>query len=203
MRKSSYLILCLSIISIAIGIFLLRSNPDLIISSTINEEQVTLSKGNLVLIGLVPFIVVFTMDIIATFEAEEIRPFIKYYDRLKYTICFGFQILYILIILSQLYTFNQKYIIGLILSVIIMVVGYTLPNISPNQVVGFKNRWTLSDERVWIRVHRRAGTLAYLISLISLILTFFKHIAIVGLVVGTLICSILYLIYFSYKISDH
>lgn len=202
MRKSSFLILVINVISIVIGLILLRDNAELVANYAIdNNHHIPLSKFNLLLIGLVPFIVVFTMDLIATIEADEVKPFIRYYDRLKYVICFGFQLLYILIVASQLMPMNEKYIVGLIVSGVIFYGGYTLPKITPNQVFGFKNKWTLSDAQIWTKVHKRASYLSYLIGIVVLALTFSKQLVVAGAVVVMIVFSLLYLIRYSYILS--
>lgn len=202
MRKSSIIILVLNLISIAIGLYILRETDILMTNYAIdNTNHIPLTKGNLFLIGIVPFIVVFTMDIVATLEASEVKPFIRYYDRLKYVICFAFQLLFSLIVLSQVYIMNEKYIIGTMLSIVIMYVGYTLPKISRNQVFGFKNKWTLNSDYVWAKVHSRARVLAYLISVVVLFLTFSKHYTIATFVIILVILSVFYLIYYSYQLD--
>lgn len=203
MRKSSMIILVLNLVSIAVGLYMLRDNNILMTNYAVdNNNHLPLTKGNLFLIGLVPFIVVFTMDIVATLEADEVKPFIKYYDRLKFVICFAFQILFGLIVLSQVVVMNEKYIVGSILAIVIIYVGYTLPHISRNQVLGFKNKWTESSDYVWERVHLRARSLAYVISVIVLLLTFSKHYAIATIAISAIILSVIYLYYYSYQLAN-
>lgn len=204
MRKSSMIILLLNILSIAISLYLLRSIPQLVTNYAIdNNNHIPLSKGNLALIGLVPFIVVFTMDVVATIEADEVKPFIKYYDRLKYVVCFAFQLLFILIVMSQIYILNEKYILGTILSIVIFYIGYTAPHIPLNQVLGFKNKWTLESEYVWDKVHMRARTMAIISGVIVLIVTYFKHFTVALVAIGLVATCVIYLFYYSYKIANN
>ncbi len=201
MRKSSAIILIINIVSILIGMYALRFTDQVMANYAIDSaHHIPLSKGNLILIGLVPFIVVFTMDIIATLEADEVKPFIKYYDRLKFMICFAFQFLFVLIIMSQFYSFTEKYIIGSIFTIVVLYVGYTLPKITPNQVFGFKNKWTLSDEQIWKQVHIRGRTLSYLIAVIVLLMTYTKSTVIAVTVIIVISLSVIYLTYYSYAL---
>ncbi|WOO89292.1 SdpI family protein [Mollicutes bacterium LVI A0078] len=201
MRKSSSIILLINIISILIGMYFLRFTDQVIANYAIDSaHHIPMSKGNLILIGLVPFIVVFTMDIIATLEADEVKPFIKYYDRLKFMLCFAFQLLFILIIMSQFYSFTEKYIIGTIFTIVVLYGGYTLPKITLNQVVGFKNKWTLSSEQIWNKVHIRGRSLSYLIGAFVLVLTYTKNTVMVVAVLIVIAVSIIYLTYYSYSL---
>lgn len=203
MRKSSIIILILNLFSIAIGLYVLRDNNVLMTNYAIdNSNHIPLTKGNLFLIGLVPFVVVLTMDIVATLEADEVKSFIKYYDRLKYLLSFAFQSLFILVVLSQVIIINEKYLVGSILSLVIIYTGYTLPHIRRNQVLGFKNKWTESSDDIWDKVHLRARTFAYLISLIVLVLTFSKDYAIATVTIAVIILSIIYLFYYSYRLAN-
>ncbi len=203
MRKSSYLILILNIISIIVGMYLLRHNSELITNYAIDSsDHIPLSKGNLILIGLVPFVVVFTMDILATIEDQEVKPFIKVYDHLKYMICFSFQVLYGLIVLSQLYVFNEKYIVGSIIAVVVFYIAYILPKIPRNQVIGFKNKWTLSSDDIWNKVHKRGRIIGYFITLIIVGLTFSKHLAIAGIAISAVVIGLIYLYYYSYRLAQ-
>ncbi|WOO87521.1 SdpI family protein [Mollicutes bacterium LVI A0039] len=202
MRKSSYLILVINVISIGIGMYVLRYNSELIAYYAIDSSgSMHLAKSNLILIGFIPFIVVGTMDLIATIEAEEIKPFIRYYDRLKFLLCFAFQLLYILIIASQLLNINEKLILGFTAAFIIFYVGYTLQHISHNQVIGFKNRWTLSEPYIWHKVHMRAQKLLYGLALIVVVLTVFQHVHVAKVLVILTMAIVIYLIFFSYSES--
>lgn len=201
MRKSTAIILIINITSILFGMYALRFTDQVMANYAIdNAHHIPLSKGNLILIGLVPFIVVFTMDIIATLEAEEVKPFIKYYDRLKFVVCFAFQVLFILIVMSQFYTFTEKYIIGSIFTIVVLYGGYTLPKIKRNQVFGFINKWTLSDEQIWDKVHVRARSISYLIALIVILMTYTKSKVFAVTIIIIIGLSVLYLTYYSYKL---
>lgn len=204
MRKSSILILLISIISIIISMYVLRNIPELVSNYAIdNNNHIPLSKGNLAIIGLVPFVVVFTMDIVATLEAEEVRPFIRYYDRLKYVVCFAFQLLFVLIVLSQIYIINEKYILGTILSIVIFYVGYTATHLPQNQVIGFKNKWTLDSVYVWDKVHQRVRTVSIIIGIIVMLTTFIKDLTVAIVAISLIALSIIYLLYYSYNISNN
>lgn len=202
MRKSSKLILLISVVSVGIGLFVLRNiDLDSAKFAIDNNNNVLLSKGNLFLIGIVPFIVVFTMDLIATIEPEQLRPFIRYYDRLKYVICFAFQLLYILIVLGQLININEKYISSFVFIIVVMYIGYTMSHISQNEVFGIKNKWTLGDEQVWIGVHLRAQKLIYGIGIVSLFLTFTNRFVIITVLVALTVITLVYLRFYSYKLG--
>lgn len=202
MRKSSSIILWISVISVGVGLFIFRNTDLAMVKFAIdNNNNLLISKGNLFLIGIVPFIVVFTMDIVATLEAEELRPFIKYYDHLKYVICFGFQILYILIVLGQFIDFNSKYITGVLFAIVTMFTGYTLAHIQQNEVFGIKNKWTLSNEQIWNKVHLRCRPIFYGIGVITLILTFTSHYILLTALLVLDILALLYLRYYSYQLS--
>lgn len=203
MRKSSIIILLLNVISIGIGLYILRDADQLVSNYAIdNPNHLPLSKANLLLVGIVPFIVVFTMDIVATIEAEQVRPFIKYYDRLKYVICFAFQLLFTLIVASQVITINEKHISGMLVAFVIFYIGYIIPNIRRNQVLGFKNKWTLGSDMVWDKVHKRLQIIAYLAAIIVLILTFWKHFAVATVTVVLISLAVAYLFYYSYKLGN-
>lgn len=202
MRKSSRIILWISVISVGIGLYIFR-NADIATAKFAidNSNNLLISKGNLFLIGIVPFIVVFTMDLGATLEAEQLRPFIKYYDHLKYVICIAFQLLYILIVIGQFIDFNEKYISGILFAIVILFTGYTMPHIHQNDVIGIKNKWTLNNKIVWDKVHLRCSTILYGIGVITLILTFTSHYILIIVLIVLNVIAYLYLRYYSYQLS--
>ena len=58
-------------------------------------------------------------------------------------------------------SFNWQKIGFIIAMVFIMVVGNLYPTIRFNYVIGIKNAWTLSDERVWNKTHRFSGKISF------------------------------------------
>lgn len=204
MRKSSILILLINILCIILGLYLIRNHNLIIANYAIDQvEYYTTSKLNVILIGLTPFVIVATMDVIATLEADEVKPFIKYYDRVKFVASGSFQLLYLLIILSQIYSINERNILGIIFTALIAYIGYVTPHITRNTIVGFKNKWTLEDDMIWDKVHKRLGLILYLVSVLLLALTLTKHFVTLVLTIFCIAIILIYLYWYSYQLSKN
>lgn len=61
-------------------------------------------------------------------------------------------------------------VVGLIFSFIQIIIGYLMPKVKTNSIVGVRTEWTMRDERVWDITHRFTGKLSFLTGIISIIL---------------------------------
>lgn len=58
----------------------------------------------------------------------------------------------------------------ILMGLIFIVLGNYLPSVKPNYFLGIRTPWTLENEVVWKKTHRRAGILFILIGIVSIIL---------------------------------
>ncbi len=71
--------------------------------------------------------------------------------------------------------FNWSKIGFLLAMAFVMIFGNLYPTIKPNFIIGIKNAWTLSDERVWNKTHRFAGKVYFLGGLIGVLFGLFVN----------------------------
>jgi uncharacterized membrane protein len=57
------------------------------------------------------------------------------------------------------FTFSVGRLVPAAAGLLLSVVGNILPRVRPNWMVGIRNPWTLSSDRVWERAHRMGGYL--------------------------------------------
>jgi uncharacterized membrane protein len=92
------------------------------------------------------------------------------------------------------YRFDMTTVIVPLLAVTFVVAGYVIENARQNWFVGIRTPWTLSDEEVWDRTHRRAGVLfklAGLVSLLALVFPeYFEVFVIAPVVTATLLATV-------------
>ena len=50
-----------------------------------------------------------------------------------------------------------QYVPTAFIGLTVVVIGNVLPRLRPNSAMGVRTRWTLRDERVWMKTHRAAG----------------------------------------------
>jgi len=65
--------------------------------------------------------------------------------------------------------FNWSKIGFLLAMAFVMIFGNLYPTIKSNFIIGIKNAWTLSDERIWNKTHRFAGKVYFLGGLIGVL----------------------------------
>ena len=71
--------------------------------------------------------------------------------------------------------FNWSKIGFLLAMAFVMIFGNLYPTIKSNFIIGIKNAWTLSDERVWNKTHRFAGKVYFLGGLIGVLYGLFVN----------------------------
>jgi uncharacterized membrane protein len=71
--------------------------------------------------------------------------------------------------------FNWSKIGFLLAMAFVMIFGNLYPTIKSNFIIGIKNAWTLSDERVWNKTHRFAGRVYFLGGLIGVLFGLFVN----------------------------
>lgn len=82
---------------------------------------------------------------------------------------------------------------------LLMVIGNLLPRVRPNWMVGIRNPWTLSSDRVWERAHRVGGYLMMVLGIL-LVLTapFVPTAATFALIIGGVVGLALGITIYSY-----
>jgi uncharacterized membrane protein len=92
-------------------------------------------------------------------------------------------------------------IIPAAVGLLFVVIGNLLPRVRPNWMVGIRNPWTLSSDRVWERTHRVGGYLMMGLGvLLVLIGPFAPMIATMILIVGGAVAAVIGITAYSYVI---
>lgn len=73
---------------------------------------------------------------------------------------------------------------------IFLFVGNFLPKIPTNWFVGIRNPWTISNDEVWIKIHRNTGKIYMIVGLIFLIMGLLNTINWSMIVVIIIICAV-------------
>ena len=118
-------------------------------------------------------------------------------------------VLLLIFVLQLLFVF---YVLGVIdsmmhwvtgvVSVLILVMGNFITKLQSNYSIGIRTKWTLNDERVWVKTHRFASLLFILVGVLSLTTVFWMppqwmFLNIVVFVLSTVIC-----VPYSYLVSN-
>ncbi|GGA64963.1 SdpI family protein [Salinicoccus roseus] len=89
------------------------------------------------------------------------------------------------------YDINIQIIIVCSIGFIFLFVGNYLPKIPTNWFVGIRNPWTITNDDVWIKIHRNTGKLYMIIGLVFLVMGMLNVIN-RPLIVITIIICVLY-----------
>lgn len=152
------------------------------------------SKSNIWMLGGMILLFAFLFDFMPTIDPRKrnYQKFGQIYD----IFCVGLQVFLAVttgIILSESFypgRINAPKIVLLMLSVLFLCIGNSLPKIQSNFFMGIKTPWTLSSEDVWRKTHRLAGKLYVACGVILLVSTLFLPIRVTAvLLTVSVLCS--------------
>ena len=129
---------------------------------------------------------------------RNIEKFRKYFDLLIITLLVFLFYLYICILLWNLgRQFNMVVALMPAFSILWYAYGVLVEKTEPNWFVGIRTPWTLSDERVWQRIHRLAGIAFKVSAFLALIGIFVNSMAVLFAIVPIFV-SMMFLTVYSY-----
>lgn len=118
---------------------------------------------------------IFPFIVLATSIVDFFRKDIQFAITKTYKIYFliFFNILNIFFLYGDLRESNYNGInllrcVSIILAIIIMTLGNLLPKLRQNSYLGIRNKYTLSNERIWKYIHTLYGRVIFFIGLISI-----------------------------------
>lgn len=130
-------------------------------------------------------------------SVRESGQFGKGYHLIRFIVLLLFTALHIaLLVKTGIVDFQMRYVLAPVFTLLFFALGWQMPSLPRNGVMGIRTTWTLESDEVWQRVHKAArpvmtvGALIYLpIGLISEVYCFA---GIMALAVGLLIWSLTY-----------
>jgi uncharacterized membrane protein len=202
-RKSYFVAVALVLVSFGLSAYYFPRMPG---------QMATHWNANGVVDGTMPklwgllFLPTLTASLLVLFAAipridplrENIAAFREYYD--LFVVLFTAFMLYVhlLVILWNLgYRFDFTMVLSSAIGVLFYFVGALMSRVERNWFIGVKTPWTLSNDDVWKRTHRRAGPLFKLAGVIAVLAVFVPRYAIY-LMVGPVLLISAYLTLYSY-----
>lgn len=129
---------------------------------------------------------------------ENIKKFRNYFNNFIILIITFFAYLYLLtIIWSHGITFNIIAFLMPAFSILFYYIGILIEHAKMNWFIGIRTPWTLSDEGVWNRTHKKGGLLFKLTGLITLLGLLLPDYAFI-ILLAPLLSATVYLIVYSY-----
>lgn len=123
---------------------------------------------------------------------KESYPFFKkfYFTSIFFTELLIYIVGILLTLKAMDYSINIQTISICLVGFIFLFVGNFLPKIPTNWFVGIKNPWTISDDDVWIKIHRHTGKIYMIVGLIFLIMGLLNIINWYLIVIIIIICAV-------------
>ena len=170
------------------------------------------SKWAIPLIGLIPISLVILFDYFGDYFAKSIENK-EIMDKLIPILAFFFMFIpWILVIMgyANSISLNRLVIIFIsaLLGVIFIIIGYLMLNVKQNNFMGFRNKWTLTNEIVWRKTNKLASYLLLiggsfiLVSSIATLITNNTAYVFVSLMIGILLIAIVPTVYSCYKFNN-
>lgn len=157
------------------------------------------SKYYIILFLLIPVLIVYLMDILKKIDPKYLnyKDMNKEYNMFKFLIASLLYAIYIVFIISTLSSFNILLAINTLLGIFLILMGKYLKNLKQNYFLGIKTPWTLNNEIVWEKTHKRSSVVFIIIGISFLINIFLK--SFIPFII--LILGLMYIFYYSYKIN--
>jgi len=86
---------------------------------------------------------------------------------------------------------NMTTFVSVAIGVMFIVLGYFMPNVKPNYMVGIRTPWTLFSESVWIKTHKESAKWMILGGVLYLIGIFFP--GPVGIIIPTIVIIFIFI----------
>ena len=91
---------------------------------------------------------------------ENFKKFEKYYDDFKLVIALFFTSLYIFMLLPNFgLKINMNYFMVPVMAILFYYIGYIMPKLKRNYIIGIRTQWTLANENVWDKTHKNSAWL--------------------------------------------
>lgn len=129
---------------------------------------------------------------------ENIKKFRKYFDSFIFLIIVFLFYIYLLTIFSNLnFRFDMGQMMVPAIGILFYYCGILVENAKRNWFIGIRTPWTLSNEKVWEKTHKRGGKLLKIAGLFALLGIFFSNYALYFIIVPILLFAV-YTIVYSY-----
>ncbi len=158
-------------------------------------------KKIILILGLLPLIILFSY---AHFfksknKFENNTKLAKVYNLLKVVLAIFFIILdWITIATAFGYDIRMKALFPAVMGILFILLGNYMPVLKGNYFMGIRNRWTMSNDTVWRRVHKIGGYLFIVIGFLMMIMGFLQSDAVNLIIFDLLIIGIVGLNVYSY-----
>jgi len=204
MKKTNFVAITVIIISFIIGIYSYPLLPSLIISHWGVEGTANKLISKFWGLFLIPIISAFIWVLFTILPridplGKNIKKFEVYYDNFAFIIILFLFYIYILSILwnFSIVVFDMTKMITPVLGLLFIYIGTIMKGIPRNWFIGIRTPWTMSNDIVWRKTHKRGSKLFILSGIITFIGLFFTRYIIWFALVPVLISSA-YLVVFSY-----
>lgn len=91
----------------------------------------------------------------------------------------------------------------ILLGVLFVVVGATLPRLGRNWMMGIRNPWTLTNETVWHRTHRFGGKVFIIAGILSILTAFLPGSSAVIMFIIIILAAVILVNAYSWRIYEH
>jgi len=202
MRKSEIIILIITIVSFALGIYLYPQMPEKMASHWNIRGEVDGYISKFWGLFLMPFI---SLGLFLLFVLipkidplrENIEKFRKYFDGFIILIILFLLYIYSLTILWNFgIRFGMNQFLTPALGILFYYCGILIENAKRNWFIGIRTPWTLSSDKVWERTHKIGGRLFKMAGIIAIFGLFFPSYAFFFLIPVLLVT--IYTVIYSY-----
>ncbi|MBU0546573.1 MAG: SdpI family protein [Patescibacteria group bacterium] len=203
MKINNLIIISIILISFIVGIYLYPTMPEIMASHWNSQGEVNgymqkfwglfimpiMSVGLFLMFSLIPKI---------DPMKENIKKFREYFDTfIVILILFLFYIHLLTIFWNMGFKFNMTRFLVPSMGILLFYCGILIEKAKRNWFIGIKTPWTLSNDEVWDKTHKRGGKLFKICGVISFLSILFPNWAIFFTIIPIIFTS-LYLFIYSY-----
>lgn len=202
-KKSSIIILALSVLSIGAMLIFWKRIPDEVVIhwNALGEADGYGSKWMYLLLNLLPAFILLGGDLFAKIDPKK-----ENYGRHEQTYWFLMNLLaFMFLVMNWIFLatalgtqIDITIVMPLIFGFLFMCIGNYLPRIKDNYFFGIRTPWTLADPIVWKKTHRAAGVAFILIGMFSFVSVFLPKDLRSGGFFILIICVVLFSFVYSY-----
>ncbi len=208
MRKSTLIAATIVLISFAIGIYIYPQLPEKVASHWNINGEVDGYTGKWI-IFLMPAISVFlflSFLVIPRIEPKKanLEKFRKYFDNFIIVVFLFLLYLHLLVIFWNIGgSFNMVQFLSIAFALLFYYCGILIENAKQNWFIGIRTPWTLMNETVWNKTHKRGGKLFKISGILALLGVVLPNYALVFILVPVILFTIYTFAYsyFEYKKS--
>lgn len=202
MKKIEFIPIGMIFLSIIIGIYLINLVPDIMPTHWNAQGGADSFSNKYIALFLLPAIMLILYTTLTYIPhiailKKNIKGFIKDYTIFKIVMILFFFGVYIVSLIQSFKPFSMNYFIIPGLAVLFFFVGRLLRNTKRNYFIGFRTPWTLSDNMVWEKTNKAAGSFFQVYSVFTLLGLFIPKYSI-WFILLPLFPGIGFLVYYSY-----